>query len=207
MAQEHTNEEQEEQQEMTHEEYEWLQSQLRQHGIELVEKDEDEWEDPFDGKLTELLEACETCNLDVAKEILSEGNVDVNAPGPDGDKPLNIACLYGHTEMVQLLLENGADAAKVNEMDGSTPHHDAAAGGYLEILKLLVEKAPEALKICDEDGDTVLHNAARGDHKEVVEYLLSQGADPKAKNSEGNTPEQEAEEEEVKAVLAAATKA
>ena len=49
----------------------------------------------------------------------------------------------------------------------------------------------------DEDGDTPLHNAARGNHTEVVQLLLSHGADPRARNAEGHTPAQEADEEPV----------
>lgn len=53
------------------------------------------------------------------------------------------------------------------------------------------------LPAADEDGDTPLHNAARGNHAEVVQFLLSLGADPRARNSEGHTPAQEADEEPV----------
>lgn len=56
----------------------------------------------------------------------------------------------------------------------------------------------------DEDGDTPLHNAARGNHADVVTLLLSHGADPTLRNRSGNTPAQEAEEEEVIKALEAA---
>lgn len=36
--------------------------------------------------------------------------------------------------------------------------------------------------------DTPLHSAARGDMKELMQEFLSRGADPRAKNSNGETP-------------------
>eukprot|EP00955_Chlamydomonas_euryale_P091501 364630-Chlamydomonas_euryale.AAC.12 len=67
---------------------------------------------------------------------------------------------------------------------------------------------PVSLRQCrpaaDEDGDTPLHNAARGNHVDIVTLLLSSGADPNMRNTSGNTPAQEAEDEDVIKVLSAA---
>lgn len=73
--------------------------------------------------------------------------LDVNAPGPDGDTALNLACLYGHGQCVEVLLRYGADPTRVNQQDGSTVLHDAAAGGYLDICRVILAKAPELLSI------------------------------------------------------------
>lgn len=73
--------------------------------------------------------------------------LDVNAPGPDGDTALNLACLYGHGQCVEVLLRYDADPTRVNQQDGSTVLHDAAAGGYLDICRVILAKAPELLAI------------------------------------------------------------
>mmetsp|Transcript_37518 Transcript_37518/g.83507 ORF Transcript_37518/g.83507 Transcript_37518/m.83507 type:complete len:211 (+) Transcript_37518:173-805(+) len=185
----------------------WLQQQFRAAGlnVELAQDTEDDagaWTDPTDGVLSEILECCEMGKFEELQELLN-GNpdIDVNAAGPDGDTALHIACLYGHLDCVKALLEKGAFADTVNTEDGSTALHDACAGGYLQIAELVLAKAPETVSLADEDGDTPLHNAARGNHLEVVKLLLAAGANTSAKNHEDNTPAEEAEEEEVIAVL------
>ena len=77
--------------------------------------------------------------------VAAQAQLDVNAPGPDGDTALNLACLYGHGRCVEVLLRYGADPTRVNEQDGSTVLHDAAAGGYLDICSVILAKAPELL--------------------------------------------------------------
>jgi ankyrin repeat protein len=84
----------------------------------------------------------------------------VNCEGEDGDRPLHLACLYGHLECVQILLTAGA-SMEVRDEDGGTPLHDACAGGYKEIVSLLLQSAtsPEQIRRLldahDVDGDTV----------------------------------------------------
>lgn len=102
--------------------------------------------------------------------------------GPTGDTALHLACLHGHFEIAQFLLEMGHAPDGVDE-DGSTPLHDAAAGGFVPIVRLMIEKAPICVDMLDNDGDSPLHNAARGDHCECVEILLEAGADPGCTNS------------------------
>lgn len=73
--------------------------------------------------------------------------LDVNAPGPDGDTALNLACLYGQEQCVKVLLRYGADPTRANQQDGSTVLHDAAAGGYLDICRVILAKAPGLLAV------------------------------------------------------------
>ncbi|KAF5839770.1 tankyrase-1-like protein [Dunaliella salina] len=182
--------------------FEWLQQQLAMH--QGGGQDEEDWEDPTGGRLTRLLEACEDGKEEEAKAVL-EGDMqgfDVNSPGPDGDTALHVASLFGSAQIVQLLLSKGARPDTKNASDGSLAHHDAAASGHLDILKMITEASgPEALKVADSDGETPLHTAARGNHLEVVRWLLEKGACPKATNSEGQTPADEADEEPVVALI------
>jgi ankyrin repeat protein len=172
--------------EMTEEEQlEWLQAQLKDNPElqaqlleHLMEEQEADWDDTSEGgSLTRLLHASAEGEADTVRELLADKSLDVNAPGPDGDTALHAACLYGHEEVVQLLLEAGADAGVVNAIDGSSCLHDAAASGHLAILERLLTLPAAAALVnhADEDGDTPLHNAARGNHAAVVKALLQVG--------------------------------
>jgi ankyrin repeat protein len=195
--------------ELTPDEYEWLQQQLQGVAdLHIADEYEDEWIDPTEGLLTEVLAACEdgsTRALEELEELLPKlkcTEFGIDAAGPDGDSPLHIACLYGNKQCAELLLEHGSDPCFVNPEDSTTALHDAAAGGYLDLVQLLLEKAGIGLLTkVDSDGDTPLHNAARGGHCQVVQLLLANGANPAARNQAGNTPAQEADDEDTIAAL------
>jgi ankyrin repeat protein len=178
--------------------FEWLQQHLASAQL-LDDDDDDSWADPTGGRLTEALEACENGAADRLSSLLANLTVaDLEMAGPDGDTALNLAALYGHLDCVKLLLEKGCQLDAANEEDGSTALHNAAAGGFLEMVQLLLEKSTAtAVNALDEDNETPLHTAARGGHVEVVKLLLERGADASIKNASGNTPAEEADEEEV----------
>jgi ankyrin repeat protein len=191
----------------------WLQEQLAHIGnlhIE-AEDEEDEWVDPSGGVLVNIFAACEEGSMEQLTtniQELKDTQYDVNTPGPDGDTALHLACLYGHQQCAELLLQQGAKADAVNPEDGSTPLHDAAAGGYAGIVQLLLEKAdPGSISLQDSDGDTALHCAARGGHLAVVQQLLASGAAPSVINCSGKTPAGESDDQEVVRALVAAAAA
>lgn len=114
---------------------------VRDAMVDAIEADG--WTDVAGGALLAMFECCEDGHAHDLKALLAEhADLDVNVPGPDGDRALNLACLYGHLECVRLLLARGVDAGLVNEDDGSTALHDAAAGGYLEICEAVLEMMP-----------------------------------------------------------------
>jgi ankyrin repeat protein len=191
----------------------WLQEQLAHIGNLRIEADEeeDEWVDPSGGVLVNIFAACEEGSMQQLTtniQELKDTQYTVDTPGPDGDTALHLACLYGHQQCVELLLQEGAKADPVNPEDGTTPLHDAAAGGYAGIVQLLLEKAgPGSISSQDSDGDTPLHNAARGGHLAVVQQLLSAGAVPSVVNSSGRTPAGESDDAEVVRALVGAAAA
>ena len=71
------------------------------------------------------------------------GGADPNTKDPQsGSTLLAIAALMGHTEVVDLLLEHGADV-NAKSRDGGTALHAAAFLGRAEIVKLLLDKGAD----------------------------------------------------------------
>ena len=60
----------------------------------------------------------------------------INVQDNDGNTPLHLACLYGHSDIVETLMLAGADGTITND-DGKTPAQVAERGRYNELLKLL----------------------------------------------------------------------
>ena len=92
------------------------------------------------------------------------------------------ACVRGHTEVVEFLLNNGVDLADGGG-DGQTPLHWAVIFGRLEIVKLLLKYKPplESLNMYGGTvlGQTMWSAAHGGDPKvyaEIIETLIAAGA-------------------------------
>lgn len=83
--------------------------------------------------VTVLMKAVHGGSAAIVARLLDEPELDVNARGPRGNTALTYAVLYGYPEMVEALIERGADVDVVRA-DGTTPkaiaehmHHLALA--------------------------------------------------------------------------------
>jgi ankyrin repeat protein len=101
------------------------------------------------------------------------------------DTPLIYAAIFGHVEVVRVLLEGGADVESANAYR-STALHQAAWNGHLEVCRLLLDWGAKVDAV-DEWKDTPLHVAAWAGHLSVVKLLVARGADVRLKNDRGLT--------------------
>ncbi|XP_077597033.1 ankyrin repeat and SAM domain-containing protein 1A isoform X2 [Stigmatopora nigra] len=99
----------------------------------------------------------------------------INAKNNDNETPLHCAAQYGHSQVVQLLLEELTDPTMRNNKF-ETPLDLAALYGRLEVVKLLLSAHPNLLS-CNTKKHTPLHLASRNGHLSVVEVLLDAGMD------------------------------
>jgi hypothetical protein len=99
--------------------------------------------------------------------------------------PLSWAAESGHTEIVQLLVEKGAD---IDSKDGSgrTALLWAAEKGHKEIVQILVEKGAD-IDSKNGSGQPVLLWAAGIGHKEIVQLLVEKGVDIDSRDGFGWT--------------------
>ena len=80
--------------------------------------------------------------------------------------------LAGSAEIVDFLLERGADIRAVT-LDGYSALHAAAEWGHAAVMQRLLQQADaELVNGGDEEGWTALHNAAEQGSVEVVQLLL-----------------------------------
>jgi ankyrin repeat protein len=135
---------------------------------------------------TPLMQAAMQGREDLAK-ILLENGAQVNMQNFQGQSALYLAVERNQANVVLLLLKCGAQPNLPN-IDSVTPLHIAAASGNVGIVRLLKEHGAH-INVQDDTGDTPLHYATREGQPEVVRYLMLEcGADPLAKNEDGETP-------------------
>ena len=106
----------------------------------------------------DMWSAAATGNIKMVKAHLAK-DVDINAKDSTfGSTALSLAALFGHTKVVALLLEAGAEVNARNR-DGGTPLHNAAFLGQYEAAALLLENSAD-VSIRNGDGGTPLDAAA-----------------------------------------------
>ena len=118
---------------------------------------------------------------------------------------LNGAAFHGHWRLCQFLIENGADPNHARPENGETPLHSATSKSnrpshHLVIRVLLANGADPNLKTIEnaETGafmrdvraraEAPLHRAAAFGGAETIRLLIEAGADPTARDSNGDTP-------------------
>ncbi|WP_353270944.1 MULTISPECIES: ankyrin repeat domain-containing protein [unclassified Wolbachia] len=100
---------------------------------------------------TVLQIASENCNLEVVK-LLVENLLDVNVQVPKLTA-LHYASEAGCLEVVDFLVQKGADIGASGGYEGWTPLHYAADQGRLEIVKFLLDKGADPIAVA-KDGRT-----------------------------------------------------
>ncbi|XP_023177644.1 ankyrin repeat-containing protein YCR051W isoform X3 [Drosophila hydei] len=86
--------------------------------------------------------------------------------------------------------------------NGATPLHVAVLFGHSDIVRYLASRFPETMAITDNDGRTPLHYAATiKDNGHFYNVLSQLGANPKALDKLGHTPEFYVDMEKSKDVL------
>lgn len=99
---------------------------------------------------------------------------------------LHSAAFYGRTELVELLIAQGADV-NARAKDGVTPLHLAAKRGQIKAAKYLFSKGAN-LSAKDNDGNSPLHLAADMFSSDIISALVAMGAYANVKNNDGWTP-------------------
>uniref|UniRef100_A0A803XZ16 Oxysterol-binding protein n=1 Tax=Meleagris gallopavo TaxID=9103 RepID=A0A803XZ16_MELGA len=180
---------------------------------------------------TPLHLACYFGHAVVVEDLLKAGAV-VNVLNDMGDTPLHRAAFTGRKEVVMLLLQYNADASIVNGSGETAKEvtHDKDIRNMLEAVErtqerkleeellgaardgetgklsaLLNKPKPPDINCVDQMGNTPLHCAAYRAHKHCALKLLKNGADPKIRNKNDQTPLDLAQGAEMKLILGGKT--
>lgn len=132
-----------------------------------------------------LCAATASGDADTVLALLAVG-ASVGGVSPDGDTPLISAAAHDHSELLELLLANGADVNQQRPRDDATALHAAVAAGGPQSARLLLEHHAK-VNIPDDKGDAPLAIAACIGSMELAELLIAFGAAVDAANRDGAT--------------------
>jgi ankyrin repeat protein len=106
-----------------------------------------------------------------------------------GMTALHHAIMAYNTEIVEYLLDNGADPKKTDRIGRSTLCLAASYATDKKIIDLLLEKKKTVdVNDCDKFGVTALHHAARASNVTIARHLLARGADINRRDKRDLTP-------------------
>jgi ankyrin repeat protein len=136
---------------------------------------------------TPLMAAMGGKHFEVA-ELLHRNGADVDVC--DGT-PLREACKAGFLDIIQWLLNHGADVNAKNNA-GEAPLHGVASHGHSQVCRMLLEHNAD-IHIRNYCGETPLHFAACPNlgvrvNVDIMQVLLDHGADPNARDDSNSTP-------------------
>jgi ankyrin repeat protein len=159
-----------------------------------------------------LVEAAKSGDVAQVRDLISTDPRLLTARLPSGESPLIAALYRGHTSVVTVLIESGAEldvfaAAATGNMDGLaraltqpgavegfafdgwTPLHLAAFFGQAEAATTLLDAGADVHAV-SRNGmrNTPLHAATAGKHERIARMLIARGADPNAIDAGGFTP-------------------
>ena len=107
---------------------------------------------------------------EIVRYLLCLPEVDVNRRNDYHDTALQEAVDMKRTEVVQVLIDAGADVDTQNN-EGRSPLHVSCKSGELDIVKMLV-RAGAGVRATDNQGCTCLMLAAWQGHTDIVRYLV-----------------------------------
>ena len=114
-------------------------------------------------------------NYDVAVFLIQNG-ANVNQEADNGSTPLTLASDLGKTELVELLLKNGADVNYELPVTKFTPLLLASRGGHLATVEQLI-KSGANVNYKDTTGMSILTWSMLPNNTEIAKTLINSGAD------------------------------
>ncbi|KAL7814629.1 ankyrin repeat-containing domain protein [Trichoderma aethiopicum] len=121
-------------------------------------------------------------HAEIAKILVEEGKIDIEIKDEDGFTTLYFGCIWGHHDVVKLMLDMGADPHMGIKMDDPpekwSPLVAAIDDGYEKCVRLLLDKGADPNLPGPSPLGTALRYAAVKGHLNICKMLIDSGADP-----------------------------
>ncbi|KAF7517988.1 hypothetical protein G7054_g13615 [Neopestalotiopsis clavispora] len=101
--------------------------------------------------------------------------------------PLCLASYFGHADMVEELLDNGAEINEGESESEDTPLHLAAEEGHVAVMKKLIARGA-SLNAFSEDSGLVLNSAISSGNLATIELLVNHGVKLSTERDDTETP-------------------
>ena len=137
-------------------------------------------------ELAYFLDACRRGDAGEVTQLCQLFPDLINAADMKGFTPLIIAVYNNQPEVVDILLQNGADP-NAQDLSGNTALMGTSFKGYKELAVKLVEAGAD-VNIRNSQGAPALTFAATFGQLEIAKLLLKHGADTSFSDSRGKTP-------------------
>ena len=135
----------------------------------------------------QLNQACDDGNFPRVRNLVSSG-ASVDYQYANGNTPAICCCQRGYSEILQFILEQGANA-ELADNAGWTPLIFAAFyTTYYECAAALIRHGVVVDAITTTDWRTALWFASRGGHLPIVQLLVQGGAYIERADNDGMTP-------------------
>lgn len=143
--------------------------------------------------LTAMLSA-ERVDLDELKALIDKG-ADIHAKNKNGDSAVTLAVRYGHADVLQVLIKNGADIEATHQ--GLAPLMHAVENGHADALRILIESGADIEAMHESSflrtsinkvATNALMLATKKAHVDCMRILLEGGASTEVRDEDGITP-------------------
>eukprot|EP00761_Pharyngomonas_kirbyi_P013799 gb/GECH01013828.1/.p1 GENE.gb/GECH01013828.1/~~gb/GECH01013828.1/.p1 ORF type:complete len:763 (+),score=173.59 gb/GECH01013828.1/:1-2289(+) len=145
--------------------------------------------------------AAQLNDVDMMQFLLEKGAL-ISCPDSRGETPMMRAIRYGADDAVMMIIQTILNPSSISSRrsnilaqneHGENALHIAAELGHHRIILLLANYVPEEFQIMlsEPEGSqhlTPLHQAVVYAHRKCIQTLLRLGADPCARDGDGNTP-------------------
>ena len=125
------------------------------------------------------------CSKDTLQAVIENG-ADVNATDMNSTTALMLACQEGNMEVINVLLNAGADINIVDTKGLTWIHHAVVRGGNKETLQAIINYGANVNATNKENMTALMYACSRG-NVETINVLLNAGANPVIADTKGFT--------------------